>query len=66
MLDDCKKTLFLSSKQKGKLEAIQRQVKENGGSISVMRLMQDAITIFLEHYKDEAIEKYSPNYKKVE
>ena len=59
-----KKLLYITEEQKIDLERVKTQVKENGGSVSVMRLMQDSIQIFLDYYQEEAIQKYSPIYKK--
>ena len=59
-----KKLLYITEEQKKDLERVKTQVKENGGSVSVMRLMQDSIQIFLDYYQEEAIQKYSPIYKK--
>ena len=59
-----KKLLYITEEQKIDLERVKTQVKENGGSVSVMRLMQDSIQIFLDHYQEDAIRKYSPIYKK--
>jgi len=44
----CKKVLYISEAQKNALENIKTEVKDNGGKVSVMRLMQDGISIFLE------------------
>lgn len=59
-----KKLLYITEEQKIDLERIKTQVKENGGTVSVMRLMQDSIQIFLDYYQEDAIQKYSPIYKK--
>ena len=59
-----KKLLYITEEQKMDLERVKTQVKENGGTVSVMRLMQDSIQIFLDYYKEDAIQKYSPIYKK--
>ena len=59
-----KKLLYITEEQKIDLERVKTQVKENGGSVSVMRLMQDSIQIFLDNYQEDAIRKYSPIYKK--
>jgi hypothetical protein len=59
-----KKLLYITEEQKIDLERVKTQVKENGGTVSVMRLMQDSIQIFLDYYQEDAIRKYSPIYKK--
>ena len=59
-----KKLLYITEEQKIDLERVKTQVKENGGTVSVMRLMQDSIQIFLDYYQEDAIQKYSPIYKK--
>ena len=59
-----KKLLYLTEEQVARLKEIKTQVNENGGTVSVMRLMQDSIQIFLDHYKEDAIQKYSPIYEK--
>jgi hypothetical protein len=57
-----KKLVNLRPEQKDALDEIQEIVNENGAYVSIMRLMQDSIQIFIEHYKNEAIERYSPSY----
>jgi len=59
-----KKLLYLTEEQNIGLERVKKEVKENGGTVSVMRLMQDSIQIFLDYYQEDAIRKYSPIYKK--
>lgn len=61
-----KKLLFLTSEQKDALEEIQNKVEEQGGKVSCMRLMQDSINIFIDHYSNEAIKRYSSNYQKTD
>lgn len=59
-----KKLIYLKMEQKSALDEIQNEILANGGSVSIMRLMQDSIHIFIQHYRDEAIERYSPAYNK--
>jgi len=59
-----KKLLYLTEEQNIGLKRVKKEVKENGGTVSVMRLMQDSIQIFLDYYQEDAIRKYSPIYKK--
>lgn len=59
-----KKLIYLRMEQKEALDEIQKSIDENGGSVSIMRLMQDSIQIFIQHYSEEAIERYSPFYDK--
>lgn len=57
-----KKIVNLKTEQKDALNEIQQTVKENGGYVSIMRLTQDSIQIFIDHYRDEAINRYSPAF----
>lgn len=57
------KLIPLRDEVSDELEEIQRQVKEHGGNISITRLMQDAIQIYVDFYQQQAVEKYSPVYK---
>ena len=50
--------------QKEALEEIKDAVATNGGYVPVVRLIQDSIQIFLDHYKDDAIQRYSSMYHK--
>lgn len=50
--------------QKEALNEIKKEIVSNGGSVSIMRLMQDSIEIFIQHYSEEAIERYSSCYDK--
>lgn len=50
--------------QKEALDEIKEAVDENGGYVPVVRLIQDSIQIFIDHYKDEAISRYSYRYNK--
>jgi NifU-like protein involved in Fe-S cluster formation len=59
-----KKLLYLTSEQKIALDEIKNEIEKNGKKISCMRLLQDSIDIFIEHYSNEAIKKYSSNYPK--
>ena len=59
-----KKLLYLTSEQKIALDEIKNEIEKNGRKISCMRLLQDSIDIFIEHYSKEAIKRYSSNYAK--
>ena len=59
-----KKVLYLTNEQKNALDEIQNEIKTNGGKISCMRLLQDSINIFIDHYSKDAIKRYSSNYQK--
>ncbi len=63
MIKIFKKLLYIKEEQKNSLDEIQKKIELNGGRVSTMRLMQDSIQIFLDHYQNEAIEKYSPFYE---
>jgi hypothetical protein len=57
------KLVHLRPDQKEALDEIQEQVKQNGGYVSAMRLINDSIQVFIDNHKEEAIERYSPIYK---
>ena len=57
-----KKLLNLKTKQKDGLDAIQRQIVDNGGKVSIMQLISDAIDVFIDHHSDVAIKHYSGFY----
>ncbi len=59
---NCKKILYIPEAHKDALEAIKEEVKNNGSSVSCNRLMQDAIAIFIDKYREKAVMKYSPVY----
>lgn len=59
-----KKMLYPTMEQKIALDEIQKEVEINGGKVSCMRLLQDSIKVFLDHYSNEAINRYSSNYSK--
>jgi hypothetical protein len=59
-----KKMLYLTMEQKNTFDEIQKEIEMNGGRVSCMRLLQDSIKVFLDHYQDQAIDKYSSNYSK--
>lgn len=56
------KLVNLKIKQKKELDNIQKQINENGGNVSIMELIDDAIQIFIDKYSDEAVKRYSPSY----
>ena len=57
-----KKLVNLKCEQKDGLDDIQRQISANGGDVSIMELIVDSIQIFIDHYKNAAIERYSLSY----
>lgn len=57
-----KKLLNLKTKQKDGLDAIQRQIIDNGGEVSLMALISDSIDVFIHKYSDSAIKRYSGLY----
>lgn len=59
-----KKLIFIKPEQKEALDEITDTINRNGGYVSVMRLVQDSIQIFIDHYKNDAISKYSSTYEK--
>ena len=59
-----KKLIYIKPEQKQALDNIKDIVYRNGGYVSAMRLVQDAIQIFTDHYTEEAINRYSSNYSK--
>lgn len=59
-----KKLIYLRLEQKEALDEIQKEIEENGGQVSLVRLIQDSIQIFIQHYKNDAIKRYSHLYDK--
>lgn len=59
-----KKLIYLKPEQKEALNDIKDIIDKNGGCVSMMRLIQDSVQIFIDHYKNEAISRYSSTYKK--
>lgn len=59
-----KKLVQIKPEQKEALDEIQEIVNENGSHVSITRLIQDSIQIFVDNYRDEAINRYSPDYYK--
>ncbi|MDO5835380.1 MAG: hypothetical protein Q4P17_02635 [Methanobacterium sp.] len=59
-----KKLVHLRPEQKEALDNIKEEISFNGGYVSVMRLINDSIQIFIDHYGEEAVERYSPMYAK--
>lgn len=57
-----KKLLNLKTKQKDGLDAIQKQIIENGGNVSIMQLIGDAIDVFINHHSNVAVKHYSGLY----
>lgn len=57
-----KKLVNLKPEHKEALDEIQEIVNQNGSHVSITRLIQDSIEIFIDHYKNAAIERYSPDY----
>lgn len=58
------KLINLNDEEKIGLENVIKEIKKKGGNVSMMRLINDAIKIFIDHYSQDAVEKYSPVYKK--
>lgn len=56
------KLVNLKIKQKNELDSIQKQINENGGDVSIMELIDDAVQIFIDKYSDDAVKRYSPSY----
>jgi hypothetical protein len=56
------KLVHLRPDHKEALDEIQERVKQNGGSVSAMRLINDSIQVFIDNHKEEAIKRYSPIY----
>jgi hypothetical protein len=54
----------MKQEHKEALNEIKTIVDRNGGYVSANRLVMDAIQIFISHYKDDAISKYSSAYNK--
>jgi len=58
------KLINLDPDEKEGLDEIIKKIRERGGMVSMMRLIEDAIMIFIDHYGQQAVEKYSRIYKK--
>jgi len=58
------KLVNIKNEQKESLEAIRKQINENGEDVSLMALISDAIDIFIDQYGDAAIKRYSKTEKK--
>lgn len=56
------KLLNLKNRQKESLDSIQRHIADNGGEVSIMELIHDAIDIFINQYSDAAVKRYSPTF----
>lgn len=57
-----KKLVNIRNEQKEGLDAIQRQIVDNGGDVSIMALISDSIDVFIDSYSDSAIKRYSGLY----
>lgn len=44
------------------LDELQAKIDENGGSVSISRLIQDAVIVYIKYYSEQAVQKYSPYY----
>ncbi len=58
----CEKLILMTTSQRKRLEDIQKNIEKNGGQVSANQLIRDSIQIFLDHYRDKAIQNYSPAY----
>lgn len=58
-----KKLIYLKQGQKEALDELQNKINEKGGNVSIMRLINDAVNIFLNNYCEDAIEIYSRTYR---
>lgn len=58
-----KKVIRLKTEQMNELNEIEKQVNANGGEITTTKLIRDAVDVFLEYFKSEAIKKYSGSYE---
>jgi len=58
-----KKLIYLKQGQKEALDELQKKINENGGNVSIMRLINDAVNIFLNNYYEDAIEIYTRTYR---
>lgn len=61
-----KKLVNIKEEQKNELDEIRKQINENGGNVTVMDLINDAIGIFVDQYRDVAVLRYSPAFYKKE
>lgn len=55
-----KKLVSIRPEQKDALDEIQAEITEGGGYVTMMSLINDSIQIFIEYYRDEAIQQYTP------
>lgn len=58
-----KKVIRLKNTQIKSLDETEKQIKAKGGEITTTKLIRDAVQIFLDYFKDDAIQKYSGVYK---
>jgi hypothetical protein len=58
------KLINLDPEEKEGLDSIMEEINKKGGVVSAMRLINDAIRIFLKYYGNQAVEKYSRIYEK--
>jgi hypothetical protein len=58
-----KKIIRLKPEQMKMLTELEKEINANGGEINTTKLIRDSINIFLEYFRDEAIEKYSGKYE---
>jgi hypothetical protein len=57
-----RKQIYLKPDQKDGLENLIEEINEKGSKIPMTRLISDAIDIFLEFFKEDAVEVYTRNY----
>lgn len=57
------KIVQLRDEVSDRLDEIKDEVTNRGGSVSITRLIRDAIEVYVRFYRDQAVEKYSPIYK---
>lgn len=58
-----KKLIYLQPYQKEGLDKLQSEISKKGSQVSMMRLISDAVDIYLEYYKEEAVDVYTRTYR---
>lgn len=58
-----RKLILLNPEQIKGLENIENEIKEKGGAISKAQLIRDSVQIFIDYFREDAINKYCASYK---
>lgn len=58
------KLIRLNPSQIRDLEEVKIQIRSKGGNVSISQLIRDSVQIFLDYYREDAINRYSSVYEK--